>query len=200
MEKLCLSLLFLLLISVPIISETDYSNIKGDFKIFCLKDSPETIKAKVNYLCENGQTDAVALDRLWFYGSMLDSSYSCKFEFYKEQVYAINITFYGKYITSDLDLSLKTFIEEKLKPLFVNKYGSPTKNYGYPNIFQLKEGYITYISKWILTDKTIIIGVQQNDFCFYPKIIISDNKLSAEKEIENKKLQEAKIKNAEDDF
>lgn len=59
---------------------------------------------------------------------------------------------------------LKTSIKkqvENLKTVIETTYGAPSKNYGFPSIFEMNQGKITWAYIWTIGAKNIKIGVEE---------------------------------------
>jgi hypothetical protein len=150
--KKFLPLIFLTLIilSFPVFAAEDYSNVKGDFKIFCLGESYETGVAKFNYLkntnqliedkdniCEapddKGNGGLINLETTVF-----DQQSSCTLGYIKNKLYRIYIIIDDEDI-KQLDTSLKYFVFEHLIPSFNSLYGQPSIQNPYPTAEQMMQ-------------------------------------------------------------
>jgi hypothetical protein len=199
-KLLVIAALALIPLASSIRAETpDYSAIEGDFKIFCLGDSPEVVKNKIDYLVQTGITEE-RFEPHGFATKVFGESMYCGFEFYNDMLWRIQITSWRSYLYSALDTSLKDITMNRIRKSFVELYGKPTKDYGYPMVFNLKEGWITYISQWVLDKKTITIGIRQIKFKLAALIWITDNKLDEAKTKEEAAKAAAENDSSKKDF
>lgn len=97
--------------------------------------------------------------------------------------------------------ALDTYIKDRvmnLKEVIEKAYGKPQVNNGYPSIFDLKAGMITWGYKWSMGTKAIRIGVQEkysgSEYRMYGTIVnvVKENYYKAKQETEDKsKIKEA---------
>lgn len=80
----------------------DYAKLKGDFKIFMIGDSRDTVQKKLNYLEEVGEiTEVTGTER--FLGETLGEKVSCSFCYHRsifgaDQVQQMVIDFYEHHL------------------------------------------------------------------------------------------------------
>ena len=200
MKKSCIILLSLML--VFLVSATSMAKYeKGDYKIFALGDSEELTKEKYEYLKNAGEITPTFLNKHTFFTSdIAGHEFSVFLFFYEDQLY--EMYFSSKdYTATGYDTYLKNLMMDRIKPIFEGLYGEPTKDFGYPNFFAVKDGYINYICKWNVSDnKEIALAVGVNDFKYSGKIIITDTKLKQQKEKDEEEAKRQKILGSSVDF
>lgn len=115
-------------------SEQDYSDIKGDFKIFCLGDSLDAVKQKASYLIERGEVRAHPSNLPFTYRTLVfDSEASLHFSFSGDKVNKIGIIFQELYLTeNDFDVLYENIAY--LKYFFTKTYGGVTTENVLPNL------------------------------------------------------------------
>ena len=166
MKKIVFTLLLILAIllnSLTIFGNEDYSSTLGDFKIFSLGDSKKIVDEKFDYLLSQKDIEFDSLfgktlyliDWVKFDSQFLDERVNCRFEFKEDVLYTILVKLYPpKTSIGYKKKKSKTLIEqiEKIEVDFSNKYGMPKIN----NIFEetsLEAEQILY--KWELEKKVI---------------------------------------------
>ena len=199
--KLFIGALFLVIFLVLSINaqEQDYSGVKGDFKIFLLGDSPDIVKAKIDYLVAKNAVVARYAPHSCVLTVFGEEMY-CGFEFFHDQLQKIALSSWNMHPINDLDGDLEDLILNRIKPSFVEIYGKPTNDYGYPTIFDLREGYVTFVAQWKLPRKTITLGVMQYKFELGAVIWITDNALTKAKQDEEAAKKQAENQSSKNDF
>ena len=86
--------------------------------------------------------------------------YQCDLYFKDDRLYSVVIQSYIYYSASSYNSVIKDDVEN-LKEVVQNVYGRPTKNYGFPESYKLKNGYTTYAYVWDMGRKRITIGVAE---------------------------------------
>jgi hypothetical protein len=201
--KLRILLVSFLLIIFPLqaLAADDYSNIKGDFKIFCLGDSKEITKAKVAYL-KNKKEIRRTLHAFIYNTSIGKESVELHFYFKEDKLYNIFIASNYTFSIQDYHYRLKSYYLNTLLPILISAYGEPTKDLGYPFFFSA-DG-TSYGSFWQLEKKVVDVGVKRNSRhiapsggpAYYAVINIYDKKYLEE----DQKQQDIKINDAAKDF
>ena len=196
MKKSCIILLSLLL--VFLVSATSMAKYeKGDYKVFSLGDTKETIKEKASYLVITGEIIKGNGD--YFVTKIAGETFTGHFSYYQDQLY--QISFYSEgYNAMRYDTYLKDLMLDKIKPMFSSSYGEPVNDYGYPSFFNLKDGYTRFISRWRDGDKEIIIGVSSGDFTYEGAILIVDTALEKQKEKDEEDAKKAQTQQSASDF
>ncbi len=159
----------------------DYSKTKGDFKIFFIGDSKESVAKKIIYLEGIGEITCVNEDSQ-FTSEALGKKIICRF-FYgrtlfgKERVRKIVIDFpEHQYSAGQFDIEGKEFVKY-LQSMLEKIYGPPV--YTSPYLFesQIKENQDKYIAKWARSTKIVGISVTLSINLIVPQIIIANPNL-----------------------
>lgn len=61
-----------------------------------------------------------------------------------------------------------------LRAVAVERFGSPTKTFGFPNTARMQSGFITPSDKWLLGDRTVELSLVRDDSIFIVLLRISD--------------------------
>lgn len=182
MKRSILFFCALLLISTSVLAATqEYSQIKGDYKCFILGEEKEIVEDKYDYLVKNKQISRAYSGKDVFISNLLDEEVMGFLSYYDNRLISITLSDSTEVSASEIDHGLKNRVA-KIISMFDSLYGPPTRDFGYPNILQLTDGYITFAAKWVLQDKTITVGVGESDWKYYSNISITHNALTEEKE------------------
>lgn len=188
---------------------TEYE--KGDYKIFALGDSEELTKEKYEYLVSKGEITPLfqlpsksGIVPPFMYKNFIADVVGHRFNvvllFHKDQLYQIYLDSQN-YSAADFNTSLKNLMMERIKPMFEGIYGPPTIDYGYPDFFLVREGYVYFIAKWIIDDrKEIALRINPSKFEYSGEIIITDVELSKQKEKEEEGKERQKVLESAADF
>lgn len=157
----------------------------GDYKTFILGESEEVTAQKFITLAKNGD---IKLKNNSLYTTILNYDVEIYPGFFDKKLFSIELYF----PKSSMSANVEYMIEDEIKPMFIQLYGKPTREYEYPNILDLSPGYLGYCYQWILPNKTIILGVtkdaESNAQTCGAEIMILDNKLAKAKEERKSKI------------
>jgi hypothetical protein len=199
--RMLLVSLILLVFSFPAFAFEDYSNVKGDFKIFCLGDSKEICKDKVAYL-KNKKEIRGTLRFFTYNTSIGKEPVQFRLNFKEDKLYHIFIAAHRRFGTSDYHYGLKNYYLNIFFPILLSAYGKPTKNLGYPAFFYA-DG-TNYGSFWQLEKKVIEIGIKRNSGILSgsggPSYYAVINIYNKDHLKENQQQQDVEIKDAAKDF
>ncbi|MDZ4205124.1 MAG: hypothetical protein U1C46_09950 [Bacteroidales bacterium] len=135
----------------------------GDLFFGMPSDSVENILQAQTYSLTIGNYEYI----VYCYYHAADLLYKISFT----QVMPLSAGFYDTYLKvmhNDLLLTLK------------NKFGSPTTIYGYPDFLKMDNGYTKLSNVWRQKDKTIELGIGENDFSYFVCLFIYHNKMNSD--------------------
>lgn len=212
MKKMWLALVvFVMIVSIvpTAFAETGYG--KGDYKVFSLGDSEELTKEKYEYLINKGEiTPLIQMPSkneivpTFLYKHFTADVAGHRFDvfllFYNDLLYQMYFKSQN-YYASSFDTQLKTLMTERVKPMFEGVYGPPTIDYGYPDFFLVRDGYVYCIAKWIIEDrKEIALRINPSGSKYSGEIIITETELKRQKEKEEEERERQKVLESAADF
>lgn len=164
-------------LGVSVSASPDYAGTKGDFKIFNVGDTRDSILSKLGYLAQRGEiTEVTEAER--FLGEAVGEKVACSFRYHKpligkERVRQIVVDFYKHPFTpAQFEMEAQEFAKY-LRTTLEKTYGLPQYSRPYLFLSQLKDNQEKYIAKWVLPDKIVGLAFTRNQDTLSVQIIIS---------------------------
>jgi hypothetical protein len=160
-----------------IFASPNYTGTQGDFKIFNVGDTRDSVLRKLSYLAEKGEvTEVAGAER--FLSEAVGERVACSFRYQKpligkERVRQIVVDFYKHPFTpAQFETEAREFTKYLLSMLEKN-YGPPLYSRPYLFLSQLKDNQEKYIAKWVAPSKIVGLAFNRNQDILSVRIIIS---------------------------
>jgi hypothetical protein len=183
-KRLALVLFIATFLLCRIAMATDYLEIKGDYKTLCLGDTKEIVLEKVKHLDYTGEINksndfpASYFTVKGVFEDIRETNVSL--QYYQDRLYEIKL--WSRYYSAlDVDGAIKHILLKRIKPLFIELYGEPVKEYKYPDFTKvLKQDQPIVV--WNSGEKIITLLVEKYQSQYGPVILIQDKALLMLKE------------------
>ncbi|HBF39090.1 MAG TPA: hypothetical protein DDW50_17450 [Firmicutes bacterium] len=155
----------------------------ADYKTLNLGDSTEATTQKLLTLIKDKE---ITFQDHSFFTKVLNHDVEIYPSLFNEKLYSLEF-YFPKFDITHVNSDIRFMIENEIKPMFRNIYGKPTQEYRYPSIIDISSGYINSCCKWVLKNKTILVGITEDDNqgegdpIYGAEIMIYDNMLAKAK-------------------
>lgn len=178
-RKLVIIVMFITLLGLGAhgFASPDYARTPGDFKIFSVSDTRDTVLRKLDYLAKKGEITE-GTETGCFLGEAMGEKVACNFRYGKpligkERVRQIVVDFYEHSFTSaQLEVEALEFTRY-VRTILEKTYGPPRYSRPYLFLSQLKDNQEKYTAKWLLSDKIVGVALVRNQDKLTIRIIIS---------------------------